>query len=82
MVTPGNGNGVSRREFDALVRDVEKLEQGGSLPTQMLARDARDLERRLDAVESNFTWAVRGIVGIVFAVIVGIVLAASNGAFS
>jgi hypothetical protein len=79
-------NGVTRRELEALFRRLEELDRAferldreGSRATTLLARDVVDISKRVDAIQSNFTWAVRGIVGVIFVVLAGVLIAYASG---
>lgn len=74
----GNG-GPSRREFDALAKDVDDIDRNGSRATRELQLRMAILERRVDAHDSNWTWLARGIIGIIFLVMGTVIILAASG---
>lgn len=77
-----DGNGVTRREFEDLKRELADLDRYGSRATAEVLLRLSALEKRLDKSDSNWTWLARGIIGVIFLVISTILVLALSGVFN
>ncbi len=75
------GNGVTRREFEDLKKDLENLDRFGSRAMAEVILRLGTLEKHADKTDSNWTWLARGIIGVIFLVISTILVLALSGVF-